>query len=125
MCGPAVAPYGLVHDRQTTGHAGRFEISGKYPGQSAPVRSRGTVNRWSGPSVPRVPAMCEARWRRDVTVKGRDARRLGACHWMLLRLAGTASDDLLTQCRHWLAEGRVLDVGRAAAHAVVSHRLRL
>ena len=30
-----------------------------------------------------------------------------ACHEMLLRLAGTAPDDLVTGCRGWLAEGKL------------------
>ncbi len=30
-----------------------------------------------------------------------------ACHEMLLRLAGTAPDDLVTRCRGWLADGQL------------------
>jgi hypothetical protein len=54
-----------------------------------------------------------------------DERRLTACHWLLLRLAGTAPDDLITQCRHWLAQRRMLDIGRAVTHAVLSYRIPL
>ena len=52
-----------------------------------------------------------------------DQVQLTACHWALLRLAGAAPDDLLTQCRQWLAQGRVVDVARAIAHAAASHRV--
>src|SRR4051794_39728824 len=58
-------------------------------------------------------------------VKGLDETRLEACHWLLLRLAGIAQDDLLVQSRRWLHEGRVLDVGRAVAYAALAQRLRL
>ncbi|GIJ44106.1 hypothetical protein Val02_09920 [Virgisporangium aliadipatigenens] len=51
--------------------------------------------------------------------------RLDACHWLLLRLAGIAPDELITQCRTWLGEGRMLDLGQAVAHAVCGHRLRV
>ena len=51
--------------------------------------------------------------------------RLKACHWALLRLAGAAPDDLLTQCRRWLAQGRVVDVARATARAAIAHRVGL
>ncbi len=51
--------------------------------------------------------------------------RIAACHWLLLRLAGTVPDDLTTQCRHWLAEGRPCDVGRAVTYCVLSQRIPL
>jgi hypothetical protein len=51
--------------------------------------------------------------------------RLAGCHWLLLRLAGTVPDDLTTQCRSWLAEGRFSDAGRAITYSVVSQRIRL
>jgi hypothetical protein len=56
---------------------------------------------------------------------GVDRSQLTACHWLLLRLAGTAPDDLMAQCRRWLARGRALDVGRAVTYAVLSQRIRL
>jgi hypothetical protein len=51
--------------------------------------------------------------------------RLVASHWLLLRIAGIAPDDLVHRCRGWLAEGRALDVGRAVTYAVLSQRIRL
>jgi hypothetical protein len=51
--------------------------------------------------------------------------RVAACHWLLLRLAGTVPDDLVTQCRGWLAESRTCDVGRAITYSVLSQRIRL
>ena len=54
-----------------------------------------------------------------------DDEQQEACHWLLLRLAGCAPDDLLTQCRRWTAEGRLADVGRAVTYAVISRRIRL
>ncbi|WP_238009824.1 hypothetical protein KZZ52_15205 [Dactylosporangium sp. AC04546] len=51
--------------------------------------------------------------------------RRSASHWMLLRLAGTLPDELIAQCRTWLAEGRELDVGHALVHAVLSQRTPL
>src|SRR5262245_41123325 len=63
-------------------------------------------------------------WRGGV-VQRINRARIEASHWLLLRLAGSAPDDLIAQCRLWLAEGRVLDVGRTVAHAVLGHRLRL
>jgi hypothetical protein len=53
------------------------------------------------------------------------SRRLLASHWLLLRIAGIAPDDLVHRCRGWLAQRRALDVGRAVAHAVLSQRIRL
>jgi hypothetical protein len=60
-----------------------------------------------------------------VAVREVDAVRLDACHWLLLRLAGIVPDELITQCRTWLGEGRMLDLGQAVAHAVCGHRLRV
>jgi hypothetical protein len=54
-----------------------------------------------------------------------DRRRVNDCHWMLLRLAGSIHDDLVVQCRRWLAEQRTTDVARAIMFAVLSQRLRL
>lgn len=54
-----------------------------------------------------------------------DSSRLEACHWMMLRLAGFVPDELVTQCREWLGQGRALDVGRAITFAVLSAHLRL
>ena len=54
-----------------------------------------------------------------------DTTQLLACHWLLLRIAGVAPDDLVYRCRGWLAEGRALDVGRAVRYAVLSQRIRL
>lgn len=51
--------------------------------------------------------------------------RVVACHWLLLRLAGTLPDALITQCRAWLAEARTSDVGRSVTYAVSSQRIRL
>jgi hypothetical protein len=49
--------------------------------------------------------------------------RGAACHWMLLRLAGTVPDGLLARCRGWLAQGRHADVARAVTHALLSYRV--
>ena len=43
-------------------------------------------------------------------------------HWLLLRLAGSLPDELIVQCRTWLAEGRQADIGRAVTHAVLSQK---
>jgi hypothetical protein len=51
--------------------------------------------------------------------------RVTSCHWLLLRLAGTAPDELISQCRRWLGRRRTLDVARTVAHAVLSQRIRL
>ena len=56
---------------------------------------------------------------------GVDQVRRLACHWLLLRLAGTAPDDLITQCRYWLGQGRLLDIGRSVTYAVLSQHFRL
>jgi len=53
------------------------------------------------------------------------SERVVACHWLLLRLAGIVPDDLTTQCRRWLAEGRSSDAGRAITYSVLSQRIRL
>jgi hypothetical protein len=53
------------------------------------------------------------------------AKRLAGSHWLLLRLAGSAPDDLVSQCRRWLGEGRALDVGRAVTYAVLSQHLAM
>ena len=47
------------------------------------------------------------------------------CHWMLLRLAGTAPDDLLTQSRRWLAEDRGTELARAIGHTALAQTLAL
>jgi hypothetical protein len=52
-----------------------------------------------------------------------DSDAATACHWLLLRLAGHAPDDLIAQCRQWLGQGRLVDVGRAATFAVLSQRM--
>jgi hypothetical protein len=46
-----------------------------------------------------------------------------ACHAMLLRLAGSVDDELLTCCRRWLAEGRSADLALAVADGVRSARV--
>jgi hypothetical protein len=48
-----------------------------------------------------------------------------ACYRLLQRLAGTAPDSLISQCRQWLTAGRLVDVARAVSYAAVSQRLRL
>lgn len=47
------------------------------------------------------------------------------CHWLLLRLAGHAPDDLIAQCRRWVAEGAFTAVGRAVCDAVLADGLLL
>ncbi len=47
------------------------------------------------------------------------------CHWLLLRLAGHAPDDLIAQCRRWVAEGELSAVGRAVCDAVLADQLLL
>jgi hypothetical protein len=51
-----------------------------------------------------------------------DARteRRSTFHGLLLRLAGKAPDDLITQSRGWLAEGREGDAARAVTFAVLA-----
>ncbi|WP_194918117.1 collagen-like protein [Catenulispora rubra] len=49
----------------------------------------------------------------------------GACHTMLLRLAGRAPDGLLTQARAWLADGEVELLARAVASGVAAAGLTL
>ena len=56
---------------------------------------------------------------------GVDQVRRLACHWLLLRLAGTAPDDLITQCRYWLGQGRLLDIGQSVTYAVLPQHFRL
>jgi hypothetical protein len=46
-------------------------------------------------------------------------------HWMLLRLAGRAPDELVSKCRGWLAEGNDAELARALMDAVTSGRARL
>src|SRR3954467_11274176 len=46
-------------------------------------------------------------------------------HWMLLRLAGSRPDDLLTQSRYWLAGGRRSEIARSVTHAVLAQRRTL
>jgi hypothetical protein len=58
-------------------------------------------------------------------VRGLHETRREDCHWLLLRLAGAVEDDLVTRCRAWLGDGRVGDVGRALAFAVLGHHLRI
>jgi hypothetical protein len=54
-----------------------------------------------------------------------DDDRALACHWMLLRLAGTLPDDLMSQARTWLADGRQADIARAVVYAALLQRLPL
>jgi hypothetical protein len=56
-----------------------------------------------------------------------DARteRTIAFHSLLLRLAGKAPDDLITQARGWLAEGREGEAARAVTFAVLAHNIPL
>lgn len=51
--------------------------------------------------------------------------RAVACHWLLLALAGAVPDDVTTQCRRWLAEGRCCDVARSVTYYVQWQRIRL
>jgi hypothetical protein len=44
---------------------------------------------------------------------------------MLLRLAGTLPDDMISRCRSWLSDGRRLDVARTVTAAATSTRLAL
>ena len=48
-----------------------------------------------------------------------------ACHWLLLNIAGSAPDELLTQGRTWLAEGRRAELARAVGQAVFADQLNL
>jgi hypothetical protein len=48
-----------------------------------------------------------------------------ACHQMLLQLAGRAPDDLLTQCRDWLARGEFADLARCVTFWTVSQDVAL
>jgi hypothetical protein len=54
-----------------------------------------------------------------------DASQMQACHWLLLRTSGWASDDLIARCRIWLSQGRLREVARSMAHAAIAQRLRL
>jgi hypothetical protein len=54
-----------------------------------------------------------------------DVSRITACHWLLLKLAGSVPDDLISQCRQWLGQGRALEVAQAVTYAAVSQSLRL
>ena len=81
------------------------------------------LNRW----VVRVrfliggfPA-CPERMSLTMTV---DDVRTG-CHWLLLRLAGHLPDDLVAQCRQWVAKGQLTAVGRAVGDAICADRLPL
>jgi hypothetical protein len=51
--------------------------------------------------------------------------RRNAFHGLLLRLAGKAPDDLISQARAWLAEGREADVARAVTFAVLAQNIPL
>jgi hypothetical protein len=44
-------------------------------------------------------------------------------HAVLLRMAGSVPDDLITEARTWLAEGQQLDVAQALAFAAVAGRV--
>jgi len=56
-----------------------------------------------------------------------DARkeRRNAFHSLLLRLAGKVPDDLITQARGWLAEGRDGEAARAVTFAVLAQNIPL
>jgi hypothetical protein len=56
-------------------------------------------------------------------VVGIDVSQLTACHWLLLRLPGTAPNGLISQCRRWLGQGRALDLGRAVDGAAAFRAL--
>jgi hypothetical protein len=56
---------------------------------------------------------------------GIQRERVEACHWLLLRLACSVADDLISQCRRWLGEGRTSEVGRAVTYAVLSQHIPL
>jgi hypothetical protein len=58
-------------------------------------------------------------------MSGVDARRMQACHWLLLRTSGWVADELIARCRTWLNQGRLREVARAMAHAAIAQRLRL
>jgi hypothetical protein len=47
------------------------------------------------------------------------------CHWMLLRLAGRAPDELITRSRALLAEENAEELGRVLTSAVSAGRVRL
>lgn len=51
--------------------------------------------------------------------------RRATFHGLLLRLAGKAPDDLITQTRNWLAEGRDADAARAVTFAVLAQGIPL
>jgi hypothetical protein len=51
--------------------------------------------------------------------------RRGTFHGLLLRLAGRAPDDLITQSRNWLADGREADAARAITFAVLAQGIPL
>ena len=47
------------------------------------------------------------------------------CHWLLLRLAGNAPDDLVAQCRRWVADDQYTAMGRSVADVVLADRIVL
>lgn len=46
------------------------------------------------------------------------AAQVPRCHAMLLRLAGSVPDEMLSVCRDWLARGRLTEVARTVTHMV-------
>ncbi|MCM3922348.1 hypothetical protein ND748_11845 [Frankia sp. AiPs1] len=72
------------------------------------------VQFYSGLVAVNEPA--EPTWTDD---ESRDAR----CHWLLLALSGLVPDELLTDARAWLAEGRRGDVAAAVVQAALAARL--
>ncbi|MGW0431208.1 hypothetical protein ACWDV4_01465 [Micromonospora sp. NPDC003197] len=81
-----------------------------------------TASGWSGHRITTSPPLVDIA-REGLPVETDD--RVEACHWMLLRLAGWVPDTLLTQGRHWLADGRLTDLAKAVAHAVLTARVRM
>ncbi|MGW1061313.1 hypothetical protein [Micromonospora rubida] len=61
----------------------------------------------------------------DTRADGRDEVAEANLHVLLLRLAGTLQDGLLTEVRGWLADGRRREVAQALAFEAVSQPLQL
>jgi hypothetical protein len=61
----------------------------------------------------------------DVEAQDVETDMAGACHQMLLRLAGRAPDDLLARCRGWLARGELEALARGVTFWAVAQDVSL
>ncbi|MER7000917.1 hypothetical protein [Streptomyces sp. NPDC000410] len=118
-----------VETVETSGGAAQYLSETPAPGDTDPEAVAGPEAGGEGtPDVP-LPAGADdedARFEAEHDDEDAEGEEQAlACHELLLLMAGKIPDQLITQCRAWLAEGRRTEVGSALAFAAAGAKVPL